>query len=88
MSINLERKVKCLVCGSRESNTLTTTATMMGKDEFLWKFNECLHCKMVYLAPRVKSSDLGDYYTEDYLPYRGAQAWGKYAHLVKALPET
>jgi len=56
--------------------------------------DRCLACNSVRLntsiststmmAPKTRSwsFDTAEYYTEYYLPYRGASAWGKYASLV------
>ena len=79
----LENKIPCLVCKHQTSDVIVSTKTMMGSDRLKWSFNQCSNCKMVFLSPRVKAEALGTYYTESYLPYRGASAWGKYAHLVE-----
>jgi hypothetical protein len=43
----------------------------------------CSGCGLVYLNPRVPAAELGRYYTDAYLPYRGARAWGVFAPLVE-----
>ena len=48
----------------------------------VFTFVRCLGCDLVYLAPRVPAAELGRYYTDAYLPYRGARAWGPFAPLV------
>ena len=49
-----------------------------------FNFDQCDHCELVFLNPRVPESQLRNYYTSHYLPYRGAEAWGKYERFVKA----
>lgn len=73
----------CLVCDSVSSAIIETTSTMMDNRTDQWHFRKCMDCGMVYLSPRVLPEFLDEYYTDAYLPYRGAKAWGKYAHLVE-----
>jgi 2-polyprenyl-3-methyl-5-hydroxy-6-metoxy-1,4-benzoquinol methylase len=49
-------------------------------ETFAWV--TCGHCGLVYLLPRVPAREIGRYY-EDYLPHRGAAAWGRWASLVE-----
>lgn len=79
----IEKNTTCLACGSSDSKPYVKTFTMMGPQNQLWQFNQCQNCSFVYLQDRVPPQDLDEYYTEHYLPYRGHQAWGKYAHLVE-----
>jgi 2-polyprenyl-3-methyl-5-hydroxy-6-metoxy-1,4-benzoquinol methylase len=51
--------------------------------EQLFNFDQCTSCQLVFLNPRVPPADLVNYYTDYYLPYRGAKAWGKYEKLVE-----
>lgn len=48
-----------------------------------FEFHQCLDCDFVFLNPRVPQTELHRYYTSHYLPYRGAEAWGKYKSLVE-----
>jgi len=80
--IKTETVLSCLVCDSDSSEEIEKCATMMGNDHEQWSFRKCSVCDMVYLSPRVKMENLDKYYTNAYLPYRGASAWGKYADLV------
>jgi len=46
-------------------------------------FNKCLACEAVFLINRVNESALNDYYTDNYLPYKGSAAWGKFSSFVE-----
>jgi 2-polyprenyl-3-methyl-5-hydroxy-6-metoxy-1,4-benzoquinol methylase len=81
--MELENVSNCLSCDSSNSELIETTSTMMGGDKKEWNFRKCSDCKLVYLSSRVPLDQLDAYYTASYLPYRGAQAWGKYAKLVE-----
>lgn len=56
---------------------------MMCASEEEFSFVACNSCGLIYLNPRVPAGELGKYYTDSYLPYRGEKAWGKYSELVK-----
>jgi hypothetical protein len=36
---------------------------------------KCVLCQSVFLSNPVQESDLNNYYTNNYLPYKGAAAW-------------
>ena len=55
----------------------------MHSSKELFNFDQCEDCKLVFLNPRVPLDQLKNYYTSNYLPYRGAKAWGKYEKLVE-----
>lgn len=74
--------VSCPACGADKAKSFETTHTMMADQNEKWNFDQCRQCDMVYLNPRVPVQYIGDYYREDYLPYRGGAAWGKYRNLV------
>jgi 2-polyprenyl-3-methyl-5-hydroxy-6-metoxy-1,4-benzoquinol methylase len=79
-----ENKFTCPVCKSHANRFYISTKAMMhvpNDEEF--NFRLCDHCETVFLANPVSDQDLERYYSEDYLPYRGASAWGKYAFLVE-----
>ncbi len=59
----------------------------MHSDRGLYNFDRCEECALVFLNPRVDAKELSAFYTEHYLPYRGASAWGKYAHFVEGSQE-
>lgn len=45
-------------------------------------FVRCRRCELIYLSPRVREDAIGAWYGSDYLPHRGAAAWGRYAGLA------
>ena len=55
----------------------------MHSNKEIFNFDQCEECKLVFLNPRVPLDQLKNYYTSNYLPYRGAKAWGKYEKLVE-----
>lgn len=74
---------RCLACGSPGGRAVAATGAMMhpaGDPRFT--FVECAACGLVRLDPRVPAAELGAYYGDDYLPYRGPRAWGRWGHLV------
>ncbi len=78
---------RCLACdGTGRKPEATVRAQMMPRsardEEFT--FVRCTGCGLVFLDPRVPAAELGRYYTDAYLPYRGADAWGPFAGLVAA----
>ena len=48
-----------------------------------YNFDQCEDCGLVFLNSRIPESELGKFYTKNYLPYRIEEAWGKYASFVK-----
>jgi len=54
----------------------------MHPDAERFTFVKCHTCALVFLNPRVPAAELARYYTPDYLPYRGAAAWGAFAPAV------
>jgi 2-polyprenyl-3-methyl-5-hydroxy-6-metoxy-1,4-benzoquinol methylase len=56
----------------------------MHPSEEHFTFQQCDDCSLVFLNPRVPLEKLKNYYTDFYLPYRGAAAWGKYKNRVEA----
>lgn len=46
-------------------------------------FNLCSDCESVFLTNRVNENVLNDYYTDNYLPYKGAAAWGRFSAFVE-----
>lgn len=72
----------CPTCGESDSKSFQSTKTMMSELPQEWNFDQCQKCKMVYLNPRVNIEELASYYNEEYLPYRGSEAWGKFKSLV------
>ena len=72
----------CPVCGSSSLILLLRQQAQMHSNKELFNFDECSSCKLVFLNPRLHLDDLKKYYTSYYLPYRGAQAWGKFEKFV------
>tara|TARA_S200000501_G_scaffold262051_1_gene245954 strand:+ start:1290 stop:2147 length:858 start_codon:yes stop_codon:yes gene_type:complete len=54
----------------------------MHHDDKLFNFDKCNKCDFVFLNSRLKFENLKNYYASDYLPYRGAKAWGKFKWFV------
>ena len=73
----------CSVCGSMNISSVEKTTSMMHNGSGVYNFDQCADCELVFLNPRVPLTELEDYYTQYYLPYRGAEAWGKYASFVE-----
>jgi SAM-dependent methyltransferase len=73
----------CLVCRSDQTRLTFRTRAMMHAGNETFTFAECANCGLVYLNPRVPAEAIGPYYARNYLPYRGAAAWGKYHTLVE-----
>lgn len=74
---------RCLACGSPGGRPVVTTSAMMhppGRHRF--EYVSCGACGLVRLDPRVPADELDAYYRDDYLPYRGPAAWGRWGHLV------
>jgi SAM-dependent methyltransferase len=75
----------CRVCGGGDCPEFVRTPAQMfpaGGPEFA--FRRCGECGYVFIAEPVAPAELGRYYTDSYLPYRGAEAWGKHAPTVAA----
>jgi len=49
----------------------------------VFSFLRCIRCDLVYLSPRPTPAGMAAYYPADYLPFRGADAWGRWAPLVR-----
>jgi ubiquinone/menaquinone biosynthesis C-methylase UbiE len=73
----------CAICGSHNISGFEKTASMMHDRSGEFNFDQCAECEVVFLNPRVPPSTLKKYYTNFYLPYRGAEAWGKFARFVE-----
>jgi len=79
-----ENIVKCPVCHSKSNYFYISTNALMHKaNSEKYNFNFCNDCETVFLTNPVLPTDLDKYYTENYLPYRGANAWGKFSSFVK-----
>jgi 2-polyprenyl-3-methyl-5-hydroxy-6-metoxy-1,4-benzoquinol methylase len=75
---------KCLACNSSNFAAYEQTIAMMHQNlPAKYNFDRCNGCGLVFLNPRVDQTELGQFYTASYLPYRIEEAWGKYASFVK-----
>ena len=73
----------CPICKKTESSFyLSTNALMHEPNNELYTFDICTNCEAVFLTNPVTTEQLEHYYTAIYLPYRGAEAWGKYSSFV------
>jgi SAM-dependent methyltransferase len=76
--------INCNACKSSRHNFYITTGAMMSADDSsAFTFHRCDTCESVFLINPVQEEKLHSYYTENYLPYRGANAWGVYAPFVE-----
>jgi predicted SAM-dependent methyltransferase len=81
--MNAIKKVNCSVCKSTKSAYyITTNALMHATNNQQFVFNKCGSCDCVFLINPIPALKLKDYYTDNYLPYRGAEAWGIYKSFV------
>ena len=75
---------KCLACNSSNFAAFEQTIAMMHQNSpTKYNFDRCKDCGLVFLNPRMDETELGQFYTASYLPYRVEEAWGKYASFVK-----
>lgn len=82
--MEIENMINCNVCKKNESSFyISTNALMHEANNELYIFNICANCETVFLTNPVDSENLNQYYTENYLPYRGSKAWGKYSTFVE-----
>jgi len=76
--------INCSVCKSaNHKHYISTNALMHKRNNEQYDFNLCANCQAVFLTNRVNESLLENYYTDSYLPYKGAAAWGKYSAFVE-----
>ncbi len=75
--------VNCPICKKTESNYYSSTNALMHEpNNEVYIFNVCNNCEAVFLTNPVTPERLDNYYTDNYLPYRGPAAWGKYSSFV------
>lgn len=72
----------CPACEAKKISSFITTKAQMHHSETVFNFDQCNDCELVFLNPRLNYEALSNYYTDDYLPYRGPKAWGKYQNIV------
>jgi len=79
-----QNHINCPLCNSANHVHFISTNAMMHKpNEERYNFNKCKNCESVFLKNPVKEENLEYYYTENYLPYRGSEAWGKFQSFVE-----
>jgi 2-polyprenyl-3-methyl-5-hydroxy-6-metoxy-1,4-benzoquinol methylase len=86
LNFQMEHKnaVNCPICKKSENSFyISTNALMHEPNNELYIFNICANCETVFLTNPVAVENLSQYYNENYLPYRGAVAWGKYSSFVE-----
>jgi len=73
----------CLLCSRDEADPFLQSrvqlAPLTGE---VFRFVKCRACGLVYLNPRPSPMGMARYYPPDYLPFRGAGAWGCWDPLV------
>jgi SAM-dependent methyltransferase len=75
--------INCPICKKNESTFYrSTNALMHAQNQEHYIFNICSNCEAVFLINPVSNENLAKYYTENYLPYKGPSAWGKYSSFV------
>lgn len=80
----IENSFMCTVCKATDNSFYIKTKALMHKqNEETYNFNLCNLCETVFLTNPVSISSLSNYYTDNYLPYKGAFAWGKYSSFVE-----
>jgi len=84
----MEELNTCLSCKSPQLLSVQKSKAMMHPSDDIFNFDQCQNCGLVFLNPRVPEHKLGEFYTDFYLPYRGDQAWGKYANFVASSQKT
>ncbi len=76
-------RTRCPLCDADDfTPVVATTAHMVSGSSEVFRFVRCRQCGLVYLNPRVPQSELGRYYPDYYLPYRGPEAWGRFAPIA------
>ena len=73
----------CPICKKKENSFyMSTNALMHEPNQEHYIFNICTNCEAVFLTNPISNENLAKYYTENYLPYKGASAWEKYSSFV------
>lgn len=74
---------KCPVCENNVFIDVIQTKAQMHSSELKFQFQQCQSCELVFLNPRLGFDQLKNFYSYNYLPYRGHKTWGRYAPFVK-----
>ncbi len=74
---------RCPICKNPDTTFyISTNALMHEPNNELYIFNICNNCEATFLTNPETPEILEHYYTDNYLPYRGPAAWGKYSSFV------
>lgn len=74
----------CPMCGSLAATlTIEAPAQMTSGSRPSFRMVRCRACALIRLDPVPAPDELARYYGPDYLPHRGAAAWGRYARFVE-----
>jgi len=81
-SVTPVEAVDCPGCGFPEGEVVDRSRAQLTFRNETFAFMRCDGCGLVRLSPRPLLSALPAFYDADYLPHRGARAWGRHAPLV------
>lgn len=74
----------CPLCGSHAAVPMASLpAQMTAGSRPSFSAVRCAGCQLIRLDPFPTTDQLAPYYGPDYLPHRGAAAWGRFAPLVE-----
>lgn len=74
----------CPLCGSHAAVPVACLpAQMTAAPGATFAAVRCTACQLIRLDPVPTPEELAPYYGPDYLPHRGAAAWGRFARLVE-----
>jgi SAM-dependent methyltransferase len=77
-------EIPCLLCGREGIPEHLRSRVQLSPATGEWfGFRKCPDCDLVFLSPRPTLAGMARYYPPDYLPFRGASAWGRWAPLVE-----
>lgn len=81
---------RCPACGDSRADRWIETPVHMRRaggrvptSSSPFPFRRCGGCRLVYLAERVPPERLGAFYGPGYPPFRGGDAWGAWAPLIR-----
>ena len=76
-------RTNCPVCDESSITPYIKTKAQMHFSKEFFNYDQCTNCLFVFLNPIIPPDRLKNYYTNYYLPYRGAKAWGKFEKFVE-----
>lgn len=80
-------RTNCPVCDESSITPYIKTKAQMHSSKEFFNYDQCTNCLFVFLNPIIPPNQLKNYYTNYYLPYRGAKAWGKFEKFVERSQE-